>query len=178
MTGMRTTSSPHHADVFSHLPALLMRELDTADVAGVLAELVAAGWRAGQLRSRVGAEPSQGSVERDAAHLLELLRALRDQPCPDQLHAREVEEREQRRQWEQEHAPRPASPEVRAAHIAQMRAGLKGVPTRRASREPRTRPECSLCDAESAYFVTREVHLCARCVDVLASGRARLDQTG
>lgn len=178
MNDMRTTSSPHHADVFSHLPALLMRELDTPVVAAVLAELVAAGWRTGQLRSRVGAEPSQGDVDRDAAHLLELLRSLCDQPCPDLVHAREVQEREQRRRWEQGNAPQPASPEVRDAHLAQIRAGLRGQPRRRTAPEPRTRPDCSLCAAESAYFVTREVHLCARCVDVLASGRARLDQTG
>ena len=35
---MRATSR-HHADVFSHLPALLMRALDTAEVAHVLDEL-------------------------------------------------------------------------------------------------------------------------------------------
>ena len=47
--------APHHPDVFSHLPALLMRELETPEVAAVLVELVAAGWRPGQLRHRVGA---------------------------------------------------------------------------------------------------------------------------
>ena len=174
---MRTTS-PHHTDVFSHLPALLMRALDTAEVSAVLDELVAAGWRPGQLRHRVGAEPAQGSVDKDAAHLLELLRGLRGQTCPDELHARERAEREQRRRWEQEQAPPVASPEVREARLAEIRAGLKGLPRRRPEREPRTRPDCALCPAESAFFVTRDVHLCARCVEVLASGQARLSRTG
>lgn len=174
---MRTTS-PHHTDVFSHLPALLMRELDSAPVAEALAELVDAGWRPGQLRHRVGAEPSQGSVEKDALHLLELLRGLRAQTCPDLAHAREVQAREQARRWEQDAAPPPASAEVRDARLAQIRAGLKGTPQRRSEPEPRTRPGCSLCQGEGAYFVTREVHLCKRCVDVLATGQARLDQTG
>ena len=174
---MRRTS-PHHTDVFSHLPALLMRALDTEPVAEVLDELVAGGWRPGQLRHRVGAEPAQGSVDKDAQHLLEMLRGLRGQTCPDLEHARAVREREQARRWEQESSPLPASPEVRAAHLAQMRAAVPGVPRRRVQPEPRTRPSCSLCHGEGTYFVTREVHLCPRCVDVLATGQARLDQTG
>ena len=172
------TSSPHHADVFSHLPALLMRELDSEPVAAVLDELVRAGWRPGQLRHRVGAEPAQGSVEKDAAHLLALLRGLTGQTCPDALHEQEKQERARQRQWEREQAPEPASPEVRQARIEQIRAGLKGVPRRRPEPEPRTRPSCSLCAGEGAYFVTRDVHLCKRCVDVLATGQARLRETG
>ena len=174
---MRRTS-PHHTDVFSHLPALLMRELDSEPVAEVLDELVERGWRPGPLRHRVGAEPAQGSVEKDAAHLLELLRALRGQECPDVAHAEEVAARERQREWERQNAPKPASPEVRQARIEQIRAGLKGVPRRRAEPEPRTRPSCSLCEGEGAYFVTRDVHLCKRCVDVLATGQARLSGTG
>ena len=174
---MRRTS-PHHTDVFSHLPALLMRELDTEPVAQVLDELVAAGWRPGQLRHRVGAEPAQGGHERDAAHLLELLRRLTTQTCPDVLYAQEVAAREAQREWEAAQAPPPASPEVRDAHIAQIRAGLKGTPRRRVEPEVRTRPGCNLCAGEGSYFVTRDVHLCRRCVDVLATGQARLSETG
>jgi hypothetical protein len=164
-------------DVFSHLPVLLVRELDGEPVAEVLDELIAAGWRPGQLRHRVGGAPAQGSVQKDAAQVLELLRALRDQPCPDIVHAREVEQREQQREWERASAPQPASPEVRDARIAQIRAGLKGVPRRRPEPEPRTAPPCSLCAGEGAYFVTRDVRLCRRCVGVLATGRARLSDT-
>lgn len=174
---MRRTS-PHHTDVFSHLPALLMRALDTDQVAQVLDELVAAGWRPGQLRHRVGAEPAQGSVDRDAEHLLDVLRAMREQTCPDLLHARELEAREQARRWEQETAPQPATEQVRAARIAEIRAGLKGAPRRRAEPAPRTRPACSLCAGEGSFFVTRDVHLCKRCVDVMATGAARLSETG
>lgn len=174
---MRRTS-PHHADVFSHLPALLMRELDCEPVGVLLDELVANGWRPGQLRHRVGAEPAQGSVEKDAAHLLQLLTALKEQICPDVQHERDRQERERQRQWEREHAPEPSSPEVRQARIEEIRKGLKGVPRRRPEPVPRTRPECSLCAGEGAYFVTRDVHLCKRCVDVLATGQARLSGTG
>lgn len=176
MTIMRGRA-PHHPDVFSHLPALLMRELDKPAVAAVLDELVAAGWRPGQLRHRVGAAPAQGSVERDAAHLLELLQGLRGSPCPDALHARELEARSARDRWEAESAIPVASPEVRAARLAEICSALKGAPRRRAAPEPRTRPACSLCAGEGAYFVTRDVHLCKRCVDVLASGSARLSET-
>ncbi|CAN5288545.1 hypothetical protein BH24ACT10_BH24ACT10_08300 [soil metagenome] len=170
--------APHHPDAFSHLPALLIRELDTPEVAAVLVELVAAGWRPGQLRHRVGAAPSQGSVDRDAAYLLGLLRGLREQPCPDALHAQQVAEREARRRWEDEATPLPASAEVRQARLAEIRASLKSAPRRRPEPEPRARPDCSLCAGEGAYFVTREVHLCARCVEVLATGSARLRETG
>lgn len=174
---MRTTS-PHHTDVFSHLPALLMRALDTAPVAEVLDVLVRQGWRPGQLRHRVGAAPAQGSVDKDAAHLLELLTALTTQTCPDVLHAQEQQERARQRQWEQEQAPPPASPQVRQARIEEIRKGLKGVPRRRPEPEPRTRPACNLCAGEGAYFVTRDVHLCRRCVEVMATGQARLSGTG
>ena len=170
--------SPHHSDVFSHLPVALMRELDSEPVAEVLDELVAAGWRTGQLRHRVGAEPAQGSPERDAAQLLHLLRSLLEQTAPDVAHAREVEQRRQDRAWERETGPRPAAPEVRDAALAEIRAGLRGAPRRRPEPEPRTRPSCSLCDGEGSFFVTRDVHLCRRCVALLATGEARLSGTG
>ena len=63
-------------------------------------------------------------------------------------------------------------------HLEQMRAELGVPPRRRAPSEPRTRPACSLCDGEGAYFVTHEVHLCHRCVAALASGEARVRRTG
>ena len=170
--------TPHAAEVLAELPSLLVRALDGEGLDSVVAELVEAGWRTGQLRSRLGGEPSQGSVDRDAAHLLEVLQELRGRPCPDAVHAREVELREQVRRWQQEQAPQPAAPEARATHVAAIRAQLKGAPRPRREREPRTRPACSLCAGEGTYFVTREVHLCRRCVDQLATGRARLSATG
>lgn len=167
-------TSPVHADVFSHLPVLLMREMDGPEVAALLDRLLAAGWRPGQLRHRVGAAPAQGSVPADAAHLRGLLEQLLSVPCPDEVRAQEVAAAAEQRRWRQATAPRPARPEVRAAHLAAIRAELKGAPSPRPEPEPRVRPSCSLCAAEGAYFVTREVHLCRRCVEVLASGSARL----
>ena len=64
------------------------------------------------------------------------------------------------------------------ASLEQMRAGLGGAPRRRPPSEPRTRPACSLCAGEGAFFVTHDVHLCSRCVEVMATGEARLSRTG
>lgn len=171
-------SSPHHSDVFSHLPVLLMRELDVPEVAELLAVLVASGWRPAQLRHRMGAAVAQGSVERDAQHLRSLLTSLATRPSPDAQHALVLRQREQDRCRVQAEAPVPAAPEVAERHLAGMRAELGVPPHRRARPEPRTRPDCSLCSAESAYFVTHEVHLCGRCVAALATGEARLSGTG
>ena len=152
-----------------------MREVDTPDVAAVLAELVAAGWRPGQLRSRVGAEPSQGSVERDAVAVRLLLERLRSEECPDARHARERAEQEQERALQRERAPRPADPAVRDRWLGEIRASLRSTPARRSpEHEPRTRPSCALCEGESSFFVRRDVHLCRRCVDLLSAGEVRL----
>jgi len=167
-------TSPVHADVFSHLPTLLMRELDAPDVAELLDRLLAAGWRAGQLRHRVGAAPAQGSVAADAVSLRELLEQLLAVPSPDAVRAQEVAAAQESRRWQQRTAPRPASPRVRQARLTEIRAGLKGARAPRRAPAPRLRRACNLCPAEGAYFVTREVHLCRRCVEVLASGSARL----
>ena len=171
-------TSSHHSDVFSHLPVLLMRELDTAVVAAVLQRLVEAGWRAGQLRHRVGGAPSQGSVERDAAHLAELLTGLTAVTAPDLEHAEQLRRRQADRDRAARDATQPATPEVRDRHLAAMRAELGVAPRRRADPEQRTRPACSLCDGEGAFFVTHDVHLCGRCVAALATGEARLSHTG
>lgn len=171
-------SSPHHSDVFSHLPALLMREMATPAVAALLDQLVEAGWRPGQLRHRVGAAPSQGSVERDAAALVLLLTALTGGPAPDAQHAAQRLERAREQERQAAEAPVPAAPEVREQHLAQMRAALGAPPRRRDEPEPRTRPACRLCAGEGAFFVTHDVHLCRRCVEVMASGEARLSRTG
>jgi len=171
-------SSPHHSDVFSHLPVLLIREMATAPVAALLEQLITAGWRPGQLRHRVGAAPSQGSVERDAAALVALLTALTSVPAPDVEHAARRRERAQDQEREAAQAPVPATHEAQQQHLARMRTSL-GVPPRRpAGPEPRTRPACSLCAGEGAFFVTHDVHLCSRCVEVMATGEARLSRTG
>lgn len=58
-------------------------------------------------------------------------------------------------------------------------ARLRALAARSAGdQQRRTRPSCSLCAGEAAIPVTDDVHLCRRCVAVLASGRARLSDTG
>jgi len=170
--------SRHHSDVFSHLPVLLMRAMATDQVEQLLDALVHAGWRPAQLRHRVGAEQAQGSAERDAAHLVTLLQRLVDDPPPDAAYADLVRNRQQARADADEQAPTPAPPAAREQHLEQIRSALRGLPHRPREPEPRLRPECALCGGESAFFVTRKVHLCARCVDVLAAGEASLTQVG
>ena len=164
--------------MFSHLPALLMREMATDDVAVLLDRLVEAGWRPGQLRHRVGAAPSQGSVERDAAALVVLLTALTEVPAPDVKHAAQRRERARELERDAAEAPVPAAPEVREQHLAQLRATLGVPPRRRAEPAPRTRAACRLCSGEGSFFVTHDVHLCRRCVALMATGEARLSGAG
>ena len=168
------TASPSLADVVGALPVLLVRALDADQAGREVDALVAAGWRTGQLRARIGAAPSLGSPDRDADQVLALLRTLRDEVPPDVAHAREVEQRRRDREQDQAQAPQPASPEVRRRSVERIRSELGLVPSRRAPAEPRTRPACSLCDGEGSFFVSRDVHLCPRCVAVLATGEARL----
>lgn len=127
--------SPHHADVFSHLPARVMAELDTPATAELLGALVLEGWSPERLRHQVGAyltdasaTPSPGVVAEQVATRLAVLRT----PAP----------------------------------------GLGAEPDRS------TASSCALCAAESAVPVADDVHLCRRCVALLATGRARLADTG
>jgi hypothetical protein len=177
MLAMRTVS-PRLADVVRDLPALLVRSLDADRVGHEVDALVAAGWRPGQLGARIGAAPSLGSPDRDADHVLQLLSALRDETPPDVAHARELERRRRDRADERARAPQPASPEVQRRSAERIRAELGLAPRRAVAVEPRTRPACSLCDGEGSFFVSPEVHLCPRCVAVLATGSARLADTG
>lgn len=167
--------SPSVSHVLEQLPARLARALDTADVAELVDGLVAAGWRPGQVAHRVGGEPAQGSLERDAVHVVEVLRALAAQIPPDVAHARGRQERERASRRAE---PGPASPAVREAALASIRSGLKGLPSSRPVPPQRSRPACNLCGGEGSYFVTRQVHLCPRCVALLAAGEARLSAAG
>jgi hypothetical protein len=172
------TASPSLADVVDRFPGLLVRALDAEQAGREVDALVAAGWRPGQLGARIGATPSLGSPDRDADQVLGLLRSLRDEVPPDVAHAREREQRRRDRADERARAPQPASPEVRRRSVERIRRELGLTPSRRTPAEPRTRPACSLCDGEGSFFVSREVHLCTRCVAVLATGGARLAQAG
>lgn len=58
---------------------------------------------------------------------------------------------------------------VRLRALADRSAGHQGS---------HVRPSCSLCTGEGAIPVTDDVRLCRRCVAAMASGRARLSDTG
>ena len=160
-------TSPHFADVFSHLRVAVARELETPAVTALLDDLVAAGWRPWQLRHRVGALPTQPSSVQDAEVILALLRQLLAEPSPQ---ARYDEERARRAHEASAQDKPPADPAERERWIAVIRSGLKGRPRVVTPAPMRIRPDCAVCQGESDFFVRRDVHLCARCVDLLAAG--------
>lgn len=112
-----------------------MTELDTPEVAEVLASLVESGWPPDQLRREVGpylvAGDSRPGPRDTADRLIRRLTALTAVPG-------------------------------RSRHVW---AGVDASC-------------CALCSAESAMPVVDDVHLCRRCVELLATGRARLSDTG
>lgn len=164
------TSSPHHADVFSQLRVAVLRELDTDEVSRLLDDLVTRGWRPWQLRHRVGSLPVQPSSAQDAEVITVLLRQLLTEPSPQARYDEECERRDRERREADRRAPTPAGSEDRERWIAVIRQGLKGKPRVVTPAPMRLRPDCALCQGESDFFVRRDVHLCARCVDLLAAG--------
>lgn len=153
-----------HAAVFGDLPAGLAADLHSPEVGDLVLQLLDKGWRSGQLSARIGALPAG----RDPVATVEaLLHGFLPQVPPD---ARWREEKAQR-----DHArsgaafEEPASEESRQRWIQQIRADLGTA--KRAPKPPtrRVRPSCALCEAESDYFVTREVRLCDACVAILAA---------
>lgn len=173
------TSSQHHADVFSQLRSAVIRELDTDEVTALLDDLVAHGWRPWQLRHRVGSLPAQPSSAQDAEVITTLLRRLLSEPSPQARYDEERRTKERRRADAARSAPTPAQPEDRDRWIAVIRQGLKGRPRVVTPAPMRLRPDCALCQGESDFFVRRDVHLCARCVDLLAAGAVTAErQTG
>lgn len=175
-----------HAQVFGELPVLLARSLDVPEVAAVVRPLLAAGWRPPQLGARVGALPPS---EDPVAAVVAFLHGLGQRASPQVA-------------WQHERAERArvavhvaevigaGSPEVdagtgagqqkvaseqsRAHWIAEARRSL-GLPARhRPVPPPRPAPRCASCRDEGSFFVTREVRLCAGCVSMLGTGRARV----
>jgi hypothetical protein len=163
-------SSTHAPDVFGQLRVAVARELETAEVDGLLDELVTRGWRPWQLRHRIGVLPTQPSSVQDAEVITALLRQLLDEPSPQARYDEERIRRQQERADAQRDAPTPAGPEDRDRWIAVIRSGLKGRPRVVTPAPMRVRPDCAVCQGESDFFVRRDVHLCARCVDLLAAG--------
>jgi hypothetical protein len=166
-------------EVFSQLRLAVMRELATREVEALLDELVSRGWRPWQLRHRVGVLPTQPSSVQDAEVIVSLLRQLVDEPSPQRRYDEERTQREQARAAAARDAPEPAAPAERERWIAVIRSGLKGRPRVVTPAPMRVRPDCALCQGESDFFVRRDVHLCARCVDLLAAGAVTAErQTG
>ncbi|MBK5305591.1 MAG: hypothetical protein JJD92_02775 [Frankiaceae bacterium] len=165
-----TPTSPHAADVFSQLRVSVSRELDTDGVGALLDDLVARGWRPWQLRHRVGTLPTQPTSVQDAEIIVAYLRQLLEEPSPQAKYDEERARRARDRDDAARHAPVPAGPEDRERWIAVIRTGLKGRPRVVVPAPMRVRPDCALCQGESDFFVRRDVHLCARCVDLLAAG--------
>jgi len=163
-------TSPHAADVFSHLRVAVTRELDAVEVDQLLDDLMDRGWRPWQLRHRVGTLPTQPSSVQDAEVIVALLRQLLDEPSPQSRYDQEKARRQQVREDALRDAPSPADPDDRDRWIAVIRGGLKGRPRVVTPAPMRVRPDCAVCQGESDFFVRRDVHLCARCVDLLAAG--------
>ena len=165
-----TPTSPHAADVFSHLRVAVARELDTAEVEQLLEDLVSHGWRPWQLRHRVGTLPVQPSSAQDGEVITALLRRLLDEPSPQLRYDEEKARRQRERTQARQATPVPAEEHDRDRWIAVIRTGLKGRPRVVTPAPMRLRPDCAVCQGESDFFVRRDVHLCAGCVDLLAAG--------
>ena len=163
-------SSTYAAEVFGQLRLAVVRELDTDDVATLLDDLISRGWRPWQLRHRVGTLPTQPTSAQDAEVITALLRQLLQEPSPQARYDEERARRERERADAAQDAPVPAVPEVRDRWIAVIRGGLKGRPRVVTPSPMRVRPDCAVCQGESDFFVRRDVHLCGRCVDLLAAG--------
>jgi hypothetical protein len=164
-----------HTAVFGGLTSRLAAELDTPEVAALVRPLLDRGWRPGQLADRVGSVPAGGDPVREVGAFLA---GLRDTPSPAAQWAAERSRREAEAATRVALAPEPASEESRRRWAREARRQLRG---RTASYDAtavrpaeRARSACALCGADGTFFVTREVHLCEPCVEVLGSGRARL----
>ena len=174
-----TPTSPHAAEVFGQLRVAVSRELDTEEVAGLLDELISRGWRPWQLRHRVGTLPTQATSVQDAEIIVEHLRQLLEEPSPQARYDEDRARRQREREDAARDAPVVADPESRERWIAVIRGGLKGRPRVVTPAPMRVRPDCAVCQGESDFFVRRDVHLCARCVDLLAAGAVTAErQTG
>jgi hypothetical protein len=162
-----------HRGVFGDLPARLALSLHTPEIGDLVLQLLDRGWRQGQLAARIGALPAGADP---VADITALLAGFLEQVPPDARWREEKREREAlraRASFEE-----PASEESRQAWLAQIRDELGA--RRPAPRAPvrRTRPACSLCGRESAYFVTKEVRLCEGCVEQLSTGALQLPNVG
>ena len=160
-------------EVFANLRVSVARELSRPEVAELLRLLVGRGWRPRQLSDRVGQLPVQATPAQDAEVIVAALTRLLDEESPQERYDAERARRERERAYAQAEAPVPAAPEDRQRWITAIRSGLKGRSRVAFGPPVRLRPDCVLCEGEAQFFVRRDVHLCASCVDLLAAGQVK-----
>lgn len=166
-----------HEEVFGALPSATARALDVPEVAIAVRPLLAAGWRPAQLAARVGALPASADP---VGGVTTFLVALRERDCPQRLWERERaarrREQEEQRQQDQhrQQGHGAASDESRARWAAEARRALGLPPRVRSGPAPRASAVCASCGRGGEFFVTRQVRLCRRCVELLGSGSAEL----
>jgi AcrR family transcriptional regulator len=167
--GQHLLDAETHKAVFGELPATLQAHLRTPEVGDLVLQLLDAGWRRGQLASRIGALQAGADPLED---VVALLRGFLEQLPPDARWREEKAQRDALRASRAE-AERPATEASRQKWVAEIREGLARPrqPRRRVSSPP-TR-SCALCEEEGTYFVARGVRLCDSCVDLLQAGAIR-----
>ncbi|HUR52147.1 MAG TPA: hypothetical protein VMZ11_08490 [Mycobacteriales bacterium] len=172
--GQHLLDAETHKAVFGDLPSSLQAHLRTPEVGDLVLQLLDAGWRRGQLASRIGAlQPGADP----AAEITAVLRGFLDQLPPD---ARWREEKAQRTSTaaSRQEAEQPASEQSRERWVAEIRQSLalpKERPSRRQAQPTRV---CALCGQDGTHFVARGVRLCDSCVSLLQAGAIRLPDPG
>ena len=168
--GQQLLDADTHRAVFGELPTTLQAHLRTAEVGDLVLQLLDAGWRRGQLASRIGALPA--GID-PVADITALLRGFLEQLPPD-ARWREEKARRDAVSASSSQAEQPASEESRSKWVAQIRAdlALPKEPRRTAPFQPLR--SCSLCGEDGTHFVARGVRLCDTCVGLLQAGAVRL----
>lgn len=160
-----------HSAVFGALPSATAHLLEDPDVAAAVRPLLARGWRPAQLAARVGALPAAADP---VVAVIGLLERLAQRSCPQQAWDLERADREREARERRQDGHVAASDQARAHGLAQARSAL-GRPSH-PQRQPPARPAamCASCHGPGEFFVTRQVRLCASCVELLRSGEVHL----
>jgi hypothetical protein len=167
--GQQLLDAETHKAVFGELPATLQAHLRTAEIGDLVLQLLDAGWRRGQLASRIGALPAG---QDPVAEVTALLEGFLEQLPPD---ARWREERAQRESITGSRAEveQPASEESRKRWVTEIRQSLALPREPRRTRSPERAHRCAVCEREGTHFVARGVRLCDDCVALLQAGAIR-----
>lgn len=167
--GQQLLDPETHKAVFGELPSTLQAHLRTAELGDLVLQLLDAGWRRGQLASRIGALPAG---QDPVAEITALLEGFLEQLPPD---ARWREERAQRDAIgaSRAEAEQPASEESRQRWVTEIRQSLALPREPRRSGSSESVRRCAVCEQEGTYFVARGVRLCDDCVALLQAGALR-----